>query len=488
METHVCISTANQVVNLLPALQMKAGRIVLISSDEAEKRHWTANLKWVCQRKNLPLTRVPISKDKEMEPDQMTSVLPADLSSDQVVWNISGGKKSMTLGMLRSMSQLGGRVIYTENRPYRIVEYDGFRYLRKVDMDHFLDLEDLLNLNGFSLHKMENSNLPLTSVLEHDWASEFSELYRNHNRFQEMLNRLFAFREVDLREKENIVDAVGRVLNQNKPKILNLVSGIQDFDQNTMGQIRKAVSKCQSSAKKDMDIFPILKICTEFYWNHFKKKIVPMLSESLQSPINPLLEPAPNKAEINELVYILKRCGGSLADETKGFQHGNVRLPQKPGECFEKIVASEFLRVLKENGLQRFIDHVRLNVKTKALSYGIDGDVIEGDVYSGTEDDEFDIVIVTPWGSLHIFEIKTYYGKGGDVLKSSRDSALTKGGIFGGITFIDPLLKSRKCHKSGNFPSFFDRNLAETRSLIQRIGLKAWCFDEIEPNLLQMLN
>lgn len=491
MSLHICVSTANQVVNLLPAIQMKAERIILISTEDARRNHWTAHLEWVCRRKGLPVRIVPITREAEKSPERMLAELPADVGGPDAIWNISGGKKSMTLGLLHGLGQRGGRVMYTENRPHEIVMYEGDRFVSANPMNCFLDLEDLLNLNGFTQIEGEGVNKPLASVAEprYSWAAAFARYYREHHRFQELMNRLFTTRGVDLREKENLEEAVRRLLHAHRPDVEAILEDAPDFDANARGNIGKAVARCHPVRGKAPDISGVLNACHEHYWNHLKRRLTPALAGLLLDPVHPLLTPAPDESEARELRRMFEECGSRLRKEAPGFAHGNVQLPERPGFFFEKAVAAEFLRGLTHGGLERFIPHARLNVATAALSYDGKDRVIPPESRSDGKDendDEFDIVVVTPWGALHIFDAKIHYGKGGDVLRSSRDSAATKGGVFGRVTFIDPLLECRKTPE-GDYPNLFHENLTTTRKTLKRLGMPAWSFDEIQDKLVRLL-
>ena len=102
-------------------------------------------------------------------------------------------------------------------------------------------------------------------------------------------------------------------------------------------------------------------------------------------------------------------------------------------------------------------------------------------------DDAIDLAVVTPWGALLVFEVKGFYGEGGDVVRRRRDTAYTKSGIFGRAVFIDPLLASRR-DADGDFEDFFPPGLVENHRRIEESrGLEAWCFDEIETRLPRLL-
>lgn len=490
MISTVCISTGQQPVNLIPTLQLNAEKMYLISSQEAEKKKWTPNLKMVCQRKNLKTEVISITPETEMSPEDMAqkiiSIIPAD---DVVYWNISGGKKSMTLGLIHAYQKRAtpdDLIIYTDNQPHQIVQYKGFEFHNKIPMNYFLELEDILNLYGFT---SGNTGTRLGSVIFPQWVSCFSENYKSNPLFQEMIGCIFCPKSEDARNKESLLDAVRRILNQHQPQFNNLILSLPSFDRDAKDNIRKIVRAYCNSTKGNRSIAPILTACNEFYWNKIKDAIIPAIVDELKEPSQVLLRSSMAADDEQKFLNILTQCGINIQfkDPTKKFLQSNVVLPERPGTLFEKLVSFEFHKVLTEHHLTQFIPHTYLGVKTFRLEYDAENTahVPEG-IQNHRNDDEFDLTMVMSWGALQIFEAKTYYGEGGDVLKSLRDSAMVKSGVFGRAIFIDHLLEKRK-RSNGTFPDFYPPSLIAKRNIIKAMGMRAWGFDEIEKELPKTL-
>ncbi len=490
MITTVCISTKQQAVNLIPALQTRAEKMYLISSQEAEKQHWTSNLRFVCERRKLAMEVIPIKPEIEMAPDKMVREILPRLSADEdVYWNISGGKKSMTLGLVHAYQQRAKDndcMIYTENRPYQIVRYTGFQFLDETPMYFFLELEDILNLYGFT---SGNTGERLDSITFPEWTPFFSENYRNNRFFQETIARCFMPRAEDARDKQPMLKSVRRILEDHKPCFDNLISSMPAFDDNAVGNIRKKAEDYCNKKKEKRDIAPILKAFNEFYWNKVKDAVIPAIVDELKESSLVLLQSRLNPDQEREFLKVLDQCSICFQDPAKKFLQGNVLLPEKPGSVFEKLTAFEFYRTLTEQNLERFIPHVYIGVKTFRLEYN-DKDnhaKLPENIQDHKNDDEFDLTVVMPWGALQIFEAKTYYGEGGDVLKSLRDSAMSKSGVFGRAIFIDHLLEKLR-QPNGNLPNFYPQSLIDKRTLIKGMGMRAWGFDEIEKELPKTMN
>jgi len=478
MTTHLCISTQNQAANLLPALQLQADEMILLSSAEANRRGWTENMKRVCDRRKLPLRIVSIPAEAEDAANRMAAAVQPHLpdKETQIFWNMTGGKKSMTLGILSLFLSRGAgedRLIYTDNRPHRIVFYDGA--LARVDetpMDFFMELEDLLNLNGFSAR---GTGQRLSEAKFESWTAPFVDAYQSVPRFQEMVIRTLDKSPSQLKSKSGLREHIRRLLEEHRPRYERLLDPAPEPDDHARGNLRKSILALRD-APDPVDLEPLIRHCNFFFWNQAKKRLIPELAGEMAIPTAPIFNGELSEKETEELEKAMAGTEVSLRYPTRGLVRGNVEFPAKLGMVLETAVARAFRECLSAAGLERFLPHVFLNVNTYAQ--GEDGAAV---------DDEIDLAVVTPWGALLVFEVKGFYGEGGDVVRRRRDTAYTKSGIFGRAIFIDPLLASRRDSEE-NFEDFFPPGLVENHRQIEAIqGLQAWCFDEIGTRLPGLL-
>jgi hypothetical protein len=393
-----------------------------------------------------------------------------------IFWNMTGGKKSMTLGLLSLFLKReadADRLIYTDNRPHRIVFYN--RFLKQVDetaMDYFLELEDLLNLNGFSARGTGErlSETPLES-----WTAPFVKAYRDVPPFQEMVIRTLDRGPAQLKTKTGLREHIRRLLEEHRPRYERLLDPAPAPDDHARGNLRKAILALRD-APEPVDLEPLFHHCHFFFWNQAKKRLIPELAGEMAVPSAPIFPTGLSEPETEALERAMTAAGVSLRHPTRGLARGNVEFPAKLGNVLETAVAWAFRECLSAAGLERFLPHVFLNVNTYAQS---------GD--GASVDDEIDLAVVTPWGALLVFEVKGFYGEGGDVVRRRRDTAYTKSGIFGRAVFIDPLLASRR-DADGDFADFFPPGLVENHRRIEESrGMEAWCFDEIETRLPRLL-
>ncbi|HOT40178.1 MAG TPA: DUF1887 family CARF protein, partial [Candidatus Syntrophosphaera thermopropionivorans] len=117
MDIYLFISTNNNTVNAIPLLidEFKENRIpVILSSDYAEKRHWTSNLQYVLEKKGLH-PEVYDFPDKE---EEMNNLLKKFKKYSSIYFNISGGKKNQILSLLALYIERNNnkdRLIYMDN-------------------------------------------------------------------------------------------------------------------------------------------------------------------------------------------------------------------------------------------------------------------------------------------------------------------------------------------------------------------------------------
>jgi hypothetical protein len=155
MNIHLVISTNNNTVNAIPLVmeEFKDDRVpVILSSELAKNSKWTANLKYVLEKKGLhpEIYRFP---DKE---DEMNNLLKQFKDYDSIYFNISGGKKNQQLQLLSLYIERNNnkdRLIYMDNdKGKSIVKVfsEGFKFEKEIEPEYLLDLEDISNLYGYT--------------------------------------------------------------------------------------------------------------------------------------------------------------------------------------------------------------------------------------------------------------------------------------------------------------------------------------------------
>jgi len=119
MTTHICIVSERLIPNLIPALMLKPERVLLITSMEMEQRGLTARLNNllgsrgfdVTVKSGLPCGRLSLISEyaKRLAADVRQS-----FSKDELVLNLTGGNKLMTIAFWQVLGPAVGKTIYTD--------------------------------------------------------------------------------------------------------------------------------------------------------------------------------------------------------------------------------------------------------------------------------------------------------------------------------------------------------------------------------------
>ncbi len=150
----------------------------------------------------------------------------------------------------------------------------------------------------------------------------------------------------------------------------------------------------------------------------------------------------------------------------------------KNGEFFEKMVTSEVCKLKDEAEAWENIHEIRRNVKTKQIGSK-----------KNENDAEYDVVIVTKFGTLILLEAKSakFDNK---IAKGQERDVFQKSGPYGRATIVGPLLKemlnASKKERRDKYP-FVDKAFYDQTEKVESAGMTYWCFDEIVEKLKNLL-
>lgn len=508
MKTMVCISTQNQTVNLIPAILMQVERIIAISSQTAEKNHWTEHLRLVTARKGITFEKIPFVHKEDINPDILQKELEKSITAglEDIIWNITGGKKSQIISMMKVYNDLckDPCVVYLEYSPWKLMIYKGMQFFKEIDVEVDLHLEDILNLYGYTCitkHKSDQLRL-IEDVISNnlDELEHLNQHFTQNQLFQEIFYKYAGSTlELEQKDREDISQFLSRILEKYKPQyriisdtILparegyrNLHYAITEFQ--NVYKLHTSDEKYQTALRK---LFKI--VCGENiyqdYWEQVKKEILNFLISNLKNDSIPLLNKDLTPKQIEKIKFIFRQIGGEIKP-TKEFRKNDIfrfAFQGSIGKLFELMVYYEFVQVKKQNRI-RFKAYA--GVKTYrfiAEDYNEHGQVKYPVSKSDKDaDDEIDLVITTQHGTLLIFEFKTF-GFSGDIIRSNRDTIITKSGPFGRVYFINNLLKST-LNEKGEYPDYVPQKIIAQVAASEKLGIKMWKFDEIRSEIPDIL-
>lgn len=114
----------------------------------------------------------------------------------------------------------------------------------------------------------------------------------------------------------------------------------------------------------------------------------------------------------------------------------------------------------------------------------------KGNQNAGNYETEYDIVIVTKFGTLMLLESKSAKFEN-KVSKGQEMDVFQKSGPYGRAIIIGPLLKAIKqiqdsLQRKKTFP-YVAESLVNQAQKVENTGLQYWCFDEITEKLEKLL-
>lgn len=495
----LCFSTQNQVVNLVPALLLGVNNLLVLSTERATREGWTENLKAVSEKRNIHTTIFELENVPETDVFAIVRFIQERMVSDTSFFvNISGGQKPMSLALYEffKQSERAEALIYMEGNQKKIEIYHKNGAREEKPIKTHLGLEEILHLYGYELKETPQELKIGTSVqqqkIEHlDMALKMAEYYKTKELFQRLfLESMFRPSMVVERvTRENIQKAIDKL----KPELDQL--GIRnDTGFGRYDAKMKEMKKYMETAKKKNDWRDFQKLAEmyydiptlyEQYWIAVKKKMVEYVMEESRYILEsgeyngPIIE----KMGIEENQYrhlesLLKDCGGYFNNKEQKDNRYLIRPSyviyfDRIGIAFEKMVVSEVMRILQEReDLRERVCGVFYSVKTRK----------KGIQVSDRHDAEYDLVIVTRYGTLLLVEMKSGEFET-DTARGKEHGAYQKSGPYGKSVIVGPMLSFLE----GKEYHWVSRTIRDQKVKCEQAGLDYCYFDKIEEYLERKL-
>ncbi len=509
-QAQVMISTGDNVVNLMPMLMHEFGECtaVIISSAFASDRRWSANLERVLKKEGK---RVKIRNIPDEPPD--LAALSEDICNelscfDKVYFNISGGKKSQILLVLRIYQQRNrdeDRLIYSDSNPFRLLQFRGLEPEDPYKPRYAVSMENMLNLKGYTCQQYEGENrcnkLDIDQLsLPQEHLRKINELFLNKPLFAKLMYSYFSRMEVKVDEKQSDADRIRDLVKANRPDLedcrdaLDPVSSEQfEKASEAIEGLKEALGTGSQPTKNDLKtlwgklkIIPNVKDTYSRYWGAFREKVVGLFMDNLERDDPILID---NKAEIEEILEMCNewrdrehQLDGKIrhSDVEKLLGLENVRKGFLFEDMFSVLVWDTIESIDKD-----LLNHLYSNVEI----YRLDTEESEDDS-SGVKQREsfaeFDLVLVTAHGTLLVFECKTF-GLEGDVVKSKNWSTFSHGGAWSEAMLVTHVQK-KHFDVEDRAKLLFPFSLKAQLSSIQKYTRNnLWFFNEVEQKLRDKL-
>ena len=404
MENYQCIfgvSTEQNITNLIPVIQSGVKRCQIINTSRANKSGWSDGLEKVLKTKGFEFFPILLEEKEDTRIDLIIEKLHEKLDENPVIWNLGGGQKAQQLAfwstfLKRTSQHIEDRACYL-NPEKHILEWWGFTNgklaysCEHVNCD--INMENILMLYGFEKHSGEclyskNQYINCQKYPDLLLFSEFREfLYRLPNQSDsgdensdigKLIENYIEKGKKELSQK--IYSYLEKLVPEERKVIYASGSNLQGYSNGIVNQFKKAFQKFRIDGlpKKDIQVENV----------ELKAKLQELDCKKID-----VLTPIPETLKM-------------------------ITKIEKAADYFEKIVIQRTKDMLENQ------DHCILealyNVKVKNSN-------------SCSIIAEYDILLLTQWGTLIAIDAKTY-----DFPKKEQDARLYNLQKFGGkyVNFI----------------------------------------------------
>lgn len=494
----VCNSTGVQTVNLIPAIQLKIKKIVMVSTPLTEKQGLTKRFIKVAETKGINCEKLIITEQEEKNFNRLSLKL-MDLckSYPKVIWNISGGQKIPSAALLFSFQKRietdfkDDKAIYVEATPPEIWYIDDEHNRFWIRTSAFISLQDLLYLFNYETLKDEERIYPKPSAEVEEKIKigrNALKYFKESEIFREAFFNYMKYPESPIRTRDELRKAIRKSLNELKPELGNLHISKKGYEEleSRIRTIFSSLDKARDSESLYRHIAP-LKIIQkpneiyEDYWNSIKSATIDRIIKSIEFNEIKLINKEPTEHQKKELMEQIKDLGGNIISSDEPLYKKNIKsfsVFGSNGILFEWMVAAAIIDEIQTDPIMKgYVNEIYHGVKTRRLNS------------TDKHDAEHDIVIVTAFGTLIIIELKTYEFSG-DLAQAQEALAYKKSGPYGKALIIGPIMKEMiRINQKGikEFPVYINGPLRTQEDTARQNDIKYYYLDELNTMLEERL-
>lgn len=494
-----CFSTQNQAVNLIPALMENVNKMVVFSTKKA-KQDWTENFKKVLAGRDIKLLDeddVSIEKCEQNVKELVITIMKyvKKYEDHEILLNIGGGQKIFTLAfteVFRNSEQANIRMVYSEANTCQL-----YSIKKNLDQSHNeryrvnLSLEEILKFNGYELTEEKEDDLNWLITEEVDGvlkitdkvmkngiyvvADKHNEYLKNDRLYQELFYKRVMKEDLsgeisyqDLIHGEGFKNIVEQYRPNTDPKQYTWTNRVLK----KLEQIQKEAGKI-TEKNKEKTLEEIKKLADSIISPN-------TIGNNLKMYCNDLTNELKHNILQNNVVAKSRSFSEDEKNKVKtmfddvlfdGNHLNKYSLPEASnGEFFEKMVTAEVCKLKDDPEAWQNIHEIWRNVKTKKI-----GNENQGN------DAEYDVVIVTKFGTLILIEVKSAVFDN-KIAKGQERDVFKKSGPYGKATIVGPLLRemlNTKAEERKEKYPFVTKTFYAQAEKVESAGMTYWCFDEI---------
>ncbi len=447
IDTMIIMSTGNQTVNIIPAMQLNIKVIIILTTNFMKKD--TEYLIDVLKKYNFIVKQEEVENDVEHDPIKIENLIKVVIIKNKltsVYININGGQKYYPMGaygILKDYKQdVIIKLVYMDIHTRNIlITNQNLLQEEPILTESKLLLNDILKLYGYEIKKngrSEKIKIDSDNIVSQN-IKKIINYYLTNDLFREIFIRS-SDRKNNLDEKI-LAERIKKFLSYYKPDLNNMQ--LTDIGYESLEMDIQSLSHPKLSNYDVNKILNRISNKSEIfnkYWNCVKKSIIDyVLTEAhLNDPdINnfQIYDGIINLEMQKEINSIFSDIGGSVTFSypDKGVFKKDIKFQEKIGDTFEEMVLYEVLSVIKSNiEIRNKIFEIYKNVETVKLGMN-----------TKLNESEYDIVIVTTYGTLIILEMKAGYFDS-DTITSKDYGAYKKSGTYGKSALIGPIIDKLK--------------------------------------------
>ncbi len=385
---HIAISTGQNVANFIPIREMgqKGDEVLLIESDTARQRHYTAPLAQLLQEHGFSvLDPLNVSDQELVEVYPLSHKLEARLCEMNVserpkFFYFNGGQKMAALGMYEVANPLNATLVYLDYPAIRLIVTDRRKRIsRLLPIGKDIQLPDLLSLHNTRISE-NTERITRDEIGQYKPDLTTEKFYRDAELVRGIQKTMrFAQNNEASREKFNILQEFKSFCQQ-------------DFEKQLQHHLDKVfVSsplKKFIDPQKDPKLYQkVINFLTDIGKYSFKK--YPQLLEQYQQNKITIALTESEKQKLVEIGWL------NASADAQAITIDDVR--QRLGPFFEKVVLNRFLLFLKNHpSILELISEVWTNIKFEAIEN------------PGKTTGEYDILILLKSSVLISLECKSY--------------------------------------------------------------------------------
>lgn len=365
------VSTEQNTTNLIPALQLKVDAFLLIETSIAQKQKWSEGLIKILKSKNISIIEpLYLNSNEDTRIDIISSKLDDLLKKEnyKIIWNLGGGQKAQQFALWQTFLSRSSQdeSCYTNPSTHNIEQWyfenSNLKY-KTLPITHPLKLNEILTIFGFEIK--EEGKLIYSKEVE----TENKNIVK-YIGYPE-------FRELSFKTSSSILNIENNLSYQDLKDHFDFLR----TDKNLLNLFIDSLDRMYRDYRNKQKLDNISSFLTKTILNYIQKSLVKRPEEYINIEGTKFFEALDKKGFKNN----------KLSVDPETFK--NLTSKDKFSIYFEEFITQKIQFILKSKGNNIFEAYQNIKISKSG---------------NKTEAAEYDILLVTKWGTLIALDPKTY--------------------------------------------------------------------------------